>query len=590
MVNHSITQLAEAYANDDFTGIVSLQKSLYKQAMDLIKRNLIITLRDLRKLAPHSKIVVLTPAFPFGNLRHDLTEGKMEELGNNNLHELFNVFKNSIKAAANQGSVADYYNIDDIADFKNNSEKITTGGIERLRKMPNAGDIHPSTYGHQLIGNGLFKLLKNQLGLTGPATHLVVGHAPNNDDKADLTLNNIYSPEYFDESTSPKLNRGLDELVRGIMTNPKKSFTNVLINSLDKILGLFNNGVSKTNNFYRVSSEEFTKEEIFTDPKPGFMDSLTGGQELFGFFKGLKGRQKKGVGTLNMMLSAGYSYASPADKLSMKTAMKKFHDDHLFTKVQLTTIQAVMKSIEGTIIKDTDTSIGTINAAALETTYGVKSVKEFLSKYKMSYMIKKYVNRAYIHIVFGNLSDTNPASTRAQDGPLQIMREFGFDEMIDVLDKTGMKYDKTKLTSTYNVGVAKFNTIFGEFNRKELINLNTKFINALNPFMKFLNEDPIDSFTNIIDPAKHQSGQLSQLFGKQFANINDPKVGKFVRADAKQISAQLQGDILAAYESFLTKHTDQEFTTIFKFLAKLSDSNGIVYVQNSFDLDKLKEI
>ena len=78
-------------------------------------------------------------------------------------------FKNTLKSAADLSPNSRFVNFDDIPEYKNDKTPApataslpyttdTKSPWFRYAKMPNIADIHPSTYGHSLIGNGLFHM------------------------------------------------------------------------------------------------------------------------------------------------------------------------------------------------------------------------------------------------------------------------------------------------------------------------------------------------------------------------------------------------------------------------------------------------
>ena len=321
LADRSIKQLNDAFKNNDYAGVISIQKSLMDTALNLIKRHYILLTHTLSSIAPNAQMVVLTHAFPFENLPNSLLNGKQENLGGINLMDYWAKFKKVIKESTDPDAQVMFVEADQIPEYANNKDPlifkdgtrpVSLNGRPVLRKMPNAGDIHPSTFGHELLGNGLFHYLSKTFGIENPTSHFSHGRPADADDLAeimDVTTagKEIYSPEYFDESNSTTLNRSYDEMVRKLLTNPGKDVTYSLVSMLKDIMDMFVGGDESENNIFSIGSDDKLMQgvENTKNNEPESHSILTNGQGIMEFVFSNKDKNfEYALGRLSAILGA----------------------------------------------------------------------------------------------------------------------------------------------------------------------------------------------------------------------------------------------------------------------------------------------
>lgn len=193
-VKDSIIQLIEMAKSKDYSHIIDIEKDFKDIIFDLLYRNMMMFIHDLHEIAPDAQLLVLGHAMPFAQWPRKVIETKREDLNGSSIKDLYGKLMKSMKDAANfslTGS-SDYSSFLEVDKLKvTKSSDQTRDGEGKVfddyikydnrfegndyyvqNAMPNAADIHPSTFGHELIGNSIFSEIYSHLGLTEDATSL----------------------------------------------------------------------------------------------------------------------------------------------------------------------------------------------------------------------------------------------------------------------------------------------------------------------------------------------------------------------------------------------------------------------------------
>ena len=230
--------------NDDSASLATLLNidEKYKDIIfDLIKRNIMTLIHDLHEANPDAQIMVLGYAMPFAQWPNEFLDAPNDFLWGKSINELFRVFLNSIKESlvsptGGSPEYANYIEIDTTPIYRTSlndypdGNKIFDDYIKHDQKdvnfaiqnaMPNAMDIHPSQFGHELIGNSLYSFIFNHMGWTGKAEDNYTfseSYDPNNDTKFER---NDENPEIM--PTTPQV---IVDLLskKGMIYNVLKTF------------------------------------------------------------------------------------------------------------------------------------------------------------------------------------------------------------------------------------------------------------------------------------------------------------------------------------------------------------------------------
>ena len=179
LLQNTFVEASKSFRTNNFLGLVGLQEKLKDVIFEEIQRNMLTLLADLGKIAPNADIIVIGHAFPFSNLPKSAIDPKIPDI-QMSVRDGFNRMLDSLKQAVNMTPYAKFVNFNtDIPAYDNdkspqlNQDSSLSSPVDpkspyfRYRKLPNIAGIHPSTYGHQLLGNGLFKLEATRLfGIT----------------------------------------------------------------------------------------------------------------------------------------------------------------------------------------------------------------------------------------------------------------------------------------------------------------------------------------------------------------------------------------------------------------------------------------
>lgn len=179
-LNKTVIQASRMFKENNFAGLISMEPKLLDIVYQAIQRDLLFLLRDLGAIAPHADVIVAAHAFPFINMPNSAINGPIPEVNNTTVVQNYSRYIGALKNAVNMTPYARFVDFNkDIPAYDNDVEgqpnatdqagKTITDRNDpqfRYRKMPNIIGIHPSTYGHQLLGNGLFKNESALLGIS----------------------------------------------------------------------------------------------------------------------------------------------------------------------------------------------------------------------------------------------------------------------------------------------------------------------------------------------------------------------------------------------------------------------------------------
>lgn len=186
----------EAIADGDVGKYLTIDVIWKQKIFDLIKREVATLIRDIHNMAPHAQIIVLGHDFPFAQFPPDVLYGKISNMNNHSLLQVFNNLLNAMrdgaKSSLGKNDFVDFYKADELQYMKPYSWKLSNFDKKPVHgpkyksvfsnydqtdeatfinnfhnnPMPNITDIHPSIFGHSLIGKSLFNIYGRELGLS----------------------------------------------------------------------------------------------------------------------------------------------------------------------------------------------------------------------------------------------------------------------------------------------------------------------------------------------------------------------------------------------------------------------------------------
>ena len=193
IIDEAIDKLEKMLETRDFHELLGVQKDARDIIFDIIKRDLYVFTHDLHEVAPNAKLVFIGPAMPFRHFPAHLLNSKQEAFGNITIMEYYNQFLETLRIGSTTDPIdgdsplgyAEFYKFDDAPKF-----------VEEIDlTMANPIDIHPSTYGHQIMGNWLFKSLAPKMKIDNPESFYTLGTAPNGDKVIDAANFELYDQE-----------------------------------------------------------------------------------------------------------------------------------------------------------------------------------------------------------------------------------------------------------------------------------------------------------------------------------------------------------------------------------------------------------
>lgn len=202
IVSRVTSTLKAMETNRSLNKALDFNAHIKPKVFDLIKRNFAAFIRDLHLLAPNAQITVLGHAMPFPQWDKTALDTPRSDFasipglnGQTTVRQVFYKFldsmKNGIKLTIDKPvDFTSFLSVDSLNVYKtsdsgrdgNNkhyTDYIKYGEVDpvsgkRIRRpgytiqnaMPLAGDIHPSTFGHEVMGNAIFSWLAPSLGIS----------------------------------------------------------------------------------------------------------------------------------------------------------------------------------------------------------------------------------------------------------------------------------------------------------------------------------------------------------------------------------------------------------------------------------------
>ena len=540
LINKSLVEGSKMFKTNNFAGLVSLQPTLVDDIYKMIERDLTFLLADIGKIAPNADVIVTSHAYPFGNFPASM-RGYIPSDGFT-MTQAYTRFKNTLKSAADLSPNSRFVNFDDIPEYKNDKTPApalpglpyttdTKSPWFRYEKMPNIADIHPSTYGHQLIGNGLFHMFAPYLfNINNYNAYYTLSNTapgpwkPNESSKKDGVPLQFYR---YDETTYAKTSAnviGIEALKENKTQNMFSELFNALNAPANKELPGTGNTTAYTLN-WNVTTKALTSttDGPYVAPTNALSKVITG---LFGNAK---------INMSNPMSLLNYLYDPNLDDLMtsvlglMASAMNSANDPKpynfmlksinnykktLFSKKQFsdaeTILQKIATSDNPTVAYQNDLSkLGVTN---IFNTYNVHNFGEFLQKYNSTKTYNSLSNPNGMIAAFLPLAlQTAPNSSMAWDNGQYIINKFNSmglktlassinSKMIDARVLASKSKNISKLTidsknfvtcinqinKSINPGKSKIEpkndiwTILSESRRMDAIPILTKAINKLN--------------------------------------------------------------------------------------------------------------
>lgn len=176
LVKESFSKLTNILGEGSLAGLLDIEQELLDHIFDLIQLDLATLIAEVHAASPDAKIVVLGYAFPFHLLPESLISGSIPGRTINGkpatIKNVFAEFNNTIKTICERANYIKYFDINEFEGFNEKAPKISWGThkdeSEWDRTMPNPLDIHPSTYGHQVIAGNVYQWIAEDLGLRVP--------------------------------------------------------------------------------------------------------------------------------------------------------------------------------------------------------------------------------------------------------------------------------------------------------------------------------------------------------------------------------------------------------------------------------------
>ena len=194
----SIRKFIKMYKDKSFHDLITLRASLKDKAFNLVRRSLSILIRDLHKINPNAKILFIAPYFPFEHLPKAVMLKKSKEIqmsAQDIYRKLITTMKESVEFSLDgkKNKFVDFIDVNNLPITKTNSASENDPRDyqnktfkDYFKKQPsfeslngkdknfipkywkrnilsNAADVHPSIFGHQLIGNALFSRIYSHL-------------------------------------------------------------------------------------------------------------------------------------------------------------------------------------------------------------------------------------------------------------------------------------------------------------------------------------------------------------------------------------------------------------------------------------------
>ena len=172
----------------------NMNETYRTKILQLVKQGYMEMLHTVHLIAKNAKIVVVTPPNPFLPFGDEILNTFHRDFGmtiNEYYQEIINTMKNATLYAYDGERInyTDFMQSDSYKNFndavKNNWENwadYRANGYQFNNAMPNIADIHPSTFGHEIIGENLFRKLAAENGLTIDPTQIQKSVAFTDDD------------------------------------------------------------------------------------------------------------------------------------------------------------------------------------------------------------------------------------------------------------------------------------------------------------------------------------------------------------------------------------------------------------------------
>ena len=214
----SIANFTGVYSSGKFENFFGLEEGTYDNFINGIKRKTATFIRDLRYFAPNAQIIYSAPIFPFPHLlESDLNSSNFSFKGKSIIgfwNDVINSIEKGVTYAldANQNKYVDFYDFADLTIHKTSASlvdsnydddktkfsdyiKLFDNQMNELKTLSdnndsipftlrslldntdylkfnayaNTGDIHPSSFGYEILGNALFHNYGQTLGLANDA-------------------------------------------------------------------------------------------------------------------------------------------------------------------------------------------------------------------------------------------------------------------------------------------------------------------------------------------------------------------------------------------------------------------------------------
>ena len=463
-VANSIDMLQNSIKTNDYSGSIHLQPKLEKTILDLIERNMQLLVHDINSVAPNARIVIISHPNPFVNFNDSLLDNPIKQNKNKNLKHFYDKYKKALSSSAEGRDFIDVIDLDSLSELVDNKEEITlSDGTKRKRTFPNTFAIHPSLYGHEIIGNSIFKgLISNLLNIQKPQQYLTHGKTEAENTRNPYIPSNDFQPIFFDQFEENEKNFLVDKFLRKIVNNfnKDKPLENNLmfkvLSSLNELYEIYINGAYRSKKLVKVDETASIKMQ-YSAEKSYKIDDI--GDIINRIISTDKEKLEYGFQKiLARLIILMYPILTNQELNSqVKFWFDDFKDKKLLTSKQLETLKPIISAMPDEIRNNpfSSTFIYNFKGDRINTLeYGAKNVEELNDKYRVSYFINTTSKsgfdasfRVYWKAIksFFNLN-----SSGAYMNPLVLALEEGINGLIDLMNKYGVEIDEFNLDDLRN--------------------------------------------------------------------------------------------------------------------------------------------
>ena len=446
----SIDMLQESIKTDDYSGSIHLQPDHENTILGLIERNMQILIHDMHSVAPNARIIIVSHPNPFVNFNSSLLEKPIIQNKYKNLNYFYEKYKKALAASAEGRDFVDYIDLDSMKALTDDKATLTFPDeqIIRRRAFPNTVAIHPSLYGHEIIGNRMFETIISKLLKIGDPQKFLT-KAKDKVDRSD-SVNN-FNPVFLDENEEYSQNFLVDKLLRKIVNSfSKNPLENNLMfkifSSLNEIYELYCKTAYRSNKLI-VSDESALIKSNYGTVKSYEINQI--GEMVTRIMNDDKEKLDYGLQKIiaRLMLLMYPLLTDPETNKKIANMFKEFKDQKLLTLKQVEELRALFSAIPESIVNSDPNSDKFIYNSSLETKstffYNASNIEELNDKYRISYFLNATLKQGFDadrRVYWKAIkSFFDFKKTGAYFNPLCLTLEGGIDNLINLINRYGVK-------------------------------------------------------------------------------------------------------------------------------------------------------